>query len=101
MPYRRWPAAGRRYDRSENRSASMALPAGDMKEVTDIPLPNIADEAHADRNSERVHNPSFLSLLKNRITLEEIILLGLIILILDEGVEDEFILIMLIYVLLN
>ena len=43
---------------------------------------------------------SIVNYLKNNITIEEIILVGLIILLLGEEIKDEFLIIMLIYILL-
>lgn len=43
---------------------------------------------------------SIVNYLKNNITIEEIILVGLIILLLGEEIKDEFLIIMLVYILL-
>ena len=43
---------------------------------------------------------SIFEFIKKRISIEELILIGLIILLLDESMEDDFLLLILIYILL-
>jgi len=71
------------------------------KGLDDIPLPTeIEDATDITRDSRRPKKPSLLDTLKSKIKLEEIILLGLIFLLFEEGIDDEFLLILLIYILL-
>ena len=75
-----------------------------LKEMEDIPLPN-ESESPTEVPSELRNGglPNLLNFFRTRIHMEEIILIGLIILLLDEGLnglEDEFLLIMLIYLLI-
>lgn len=102
MPYRRWPVSNRRY---MQRSPSALIGndtalAGDTIKVERIPLPNEDETGESIAISRgKVHKPSILDFIRN-IGIEEIILIGLIIILLNEGIEDEFILLMLVYILL-
>ena len=98
MFYRRHPLRTRRYLSSDNSFASNdSIGNLDSKEEVKIPLPNETEAAHDLPADSRYKGP--LSIL-NRIGMEEIILIGLIFVLLHEGVEDEFLLLMLVYVLL-
>jgi len=67
-----------------------------------IPLPNEMEDSPEDTdNMPSTHRSSVFDFFKNRIRLEEIILLGLIFVLLDEGIDDDFLLIMLVYILLT
>lgn len=67
-----------------------------------IPLPN-EKEVQTDEEHERKRGFTFSKIIKyiqKHITIEELILVGLILLILDESFEDDLLLIILIYILL-
>ncbi len=67
-----------------------------------IPLPN-EKEVQTSTDKERRKNLSFSNIIRyiqNHVKIEEIILIGLIVLILDESLEDDLLLIILIYILL-
>lgn len=71
--------------------------------IEKIPLPNEIENINAiERQHERTDNnirTLFGNLFKN-ICFEEILLIGLIILLIEEGAVDEFLLIVLIYILI-
>jgi len=71
------------------------------QELKDIPLPNLNSESPC-QSSNRKWNKSTspLQILHNSIGIEEIILLGTIFLLIEESIEDEILLIILIYLLL-
>jgi hypothetical protein len=71
------------------------------KELESIPLPT-EDIGHSDEtiNTDKKRNFSFLNMI-NHIPIEEVILIGLIFLLLDETLEDDFLLIILVYILLT
>ncbi len=72
------------------------------QELKDIPLPNLDSESPCQNPSRRWNNniPSPLQFLHNNIGIEEIIILGTIFLLIEESIEDEILLIILIYLLL-
>lgn len=73
-----------------------------IKGADNIPLPNEEEKPLEEvENEQQVHRPSILDFFKSRIHLEEIILLGLIFILLDEKIDDDFLLIMLIYILIT
>lgn len=121
MLYRRQPQISRKYihntepeytpelnynqemNPETGRTAAEALiKAGGVNPAAEIPLPNEieASEVSLHNSRNRTGKTSFLSNLKDRIHLEEIILLGLIFLLLDEKVEDDFLLLLLVYILI-
>ncbi|MCX7747884.1 MAG: hypothetical protein N2645_13495 [Clostridia bacterium] len=98
--------------RRMNQKPRKFLPPSDIdpisipiKEIEKIPLPTEDENTHLNQyeknNRFGKKSNSILEVLKNRIHVEEIILIGLIFLILDERIEDEFLLIILVYLLLN
>jgi hypothetical protein len=107
MPYRRNPFANRKYFHTEEPAA--VIEQSKIQSYPDqparlesIPMPNEADE-NTDvtpemRKSGRL---SIIDFFKNRIRLEEIIIFGLIFILLQEEVEDELLLILLIYILIG
>jgi hypothetical protein len=106
MPYIRRSSANRRYSSSKEQDTSFKQFADNIavetiKEPVRIPLPD--DEGNYSDNRDfllRKSHGSFFDILKGKITVEEIVLIGLIILLLDEGIEDELLLILLVYILL-
>lgn len=94
MVYRRYPYVPR-----NNNTASAKAP----EVVSRFPLPNEKDFETMDRKAG-VSVPgktSFLESIFNRIGMEEIILIGLILLLLEEGIQDELLLIILFYILIT
>lgn len=102
MFYRRPPARQRR-----NLYPARQIPVADIadsdviRDIPDIPLPNEAEKSvlpNQDASDTRGF-PS-ISLLGKNLFLDDIILFGLIFLLLQERIEDEFLLILLVYILL-
>ncbi|HHW49010.1 MAG TPA: hypothetical protein GXX14_10405 [Clostridiaceae bacterium] len=106
MSYRRYPQLNRRYYHQNERekrepSNEFFTPANiDISgTIDDIPLPTDMEETEFDlKNASR---PSFLDFIKRRIHIEELILLGLIFLLLGEGIGDEILIILLLYILIT
>ena len=75
-----------------------------VKESTRIPLPNeLENEREVPARGRRsgLFPVDFLSSLTSRIRLEDIILLGLILLLLYEGIQDDLLLVVLLYIFLT
>ena len=70
-------------------------------EAEKIPLPNEEEDAVEKQSTRHTQKPSIISFFKERIHIEEIILLGLIFVLLDEGIDDDLLLIVLVYILLT
>lgn len=74
-----------------------------MEEASSIPLPNeveLPTERPTDeRRSLRI--PDIFDFLRKHIQLEDIIIIGLILILIAEGVEDELLLLILVYLLLG
>jgi|LSQX01.1.fsa_nt_gb hypothetical protein len=78
------------------------IPENKKEEATSIPLPNETDKEPAEsKESHRPLGPPFLNFFKKRFGTDEIIILGLILLLFEEKIEDEFLLIVLVYLLLS
>jgi len=87
------------YRRRPRTSEKNKLPE---KSTDSIPLPNEKEYTPARPESEIRQPPSsILDLVRKYIHFEEIIIIGLIFILLDEGIDDEFLLIILIYILLT
>lgn len=73
-----------------------------LEEVVHIPPPNELESTTARRFRTKNTRgmPDFLNIFKT-IKLDEIILIGLILVLLDEGIEDEILLVVLVYLLLS
>lgn len=69
------------------------------KELQSIPLPNEDIEPLGETETTGEKRVFSLDNIIKHIPLEEVILLGLIILLLDESLEDDFLLIILVYLL--
>lgn len=103
--YRRSPSRDRRYHPQE---PAAVVPSASTLQVSDevvhIPSP-VEQETAMDRTAEtrkgiELGIPVLDRLLRN-VTLEEIIIVGLIFILLQEHIEDEFLLLMLVYILLT
>lgn len=105
MPYIRRSGANRHYGSKEQDSGFKQftdnINVETIKEPVRITLPN--GENNYSENSEdllRKNQGSFFDILKGKITMEEIVLIGLIILLVDEGIDDDLLLVLLAYILL-
>lgn len=106
MFYKRPPRTNRKYlhtdTGTDSKGVATDINTDIIKETVKIPLPTEVEiSSDTAENTRGAHKPSIFNILKGRITIEEIILLGLIVLLLDEGIEDDMILILLIYILLT
>lgn len=101
--YRRFAYQGIDYNPKTKEDNSFE-PAGieTLKEVRDIPLPTEVEEpAVQSRTVPRSRIGHFLDTIRKRIGIEEIIIIGLIFLLIEERIEDELLLIILLYLLLT
>lgn len=106
MPYKRPMQNSRKYISpfySPNPSYSMNnADTSQQKDFFGIPLPN-ERESFPGSPAEKRAVPSLsgiINYLRRHVKIEDIILIGLIILMLDEAIEDDLLLIILIYILL-
>ena len=110
MPYRRPPQNSKRflpplfplYGNSKRVGTAPATGVNAHREYLDIPLPNEREYPY-ELAEERKKFPGLSSIfdfIKEHIKVEELILIGLIILLLDEAMEDQLLLIILVYILL-
>lgn len=112
MPYRRPAPPNKRFlppglaFKAEN-TPGYAVP--DIRqEYIHIPLPNereVIPETYGERKKSSLFNsgfslPAIFDFLRERIKLEEILLIALIVILLGESVQDEFLIIMLLYILI-
>lgn len=72
-----------------------------VKETPKIPLPNETESVEDNLADARGHNSNFIKIFNHKIFLDEIILIGLLIILFAEGIEDELLLIVLLYLLLG
>lgn len=107
MPYRNNPFKIKRYTYSNTVLQpnepfnNNDISTESINVSADIPLPNNKENIQDTGDRKKVMNPSsIINFLKEKITIEEIILIGVIIVLLAEGVEDEFLLLMLVYILI-
>ena len=119
MQYKKYPQFSRRYlygpgwgpmaaaDRPHDEKQDKGDEENriETNKTEDIPLPNETEAALDQKDSfhgiRKAQRTSILDFFRQRIHIEEIILLGLIFLLLDEGIEDEFLLLLLLYILLT
>lgn len=107
MPYRRNQYPFRRYPYF-SAMPRPARPANDnipdtISEIASIPLPNEVELPSGRPAYEKrdFRMPDIFGYLKKRIKLEDIILIGLIFLLIEEGIEDELLLLILVFLLLT
>ena len=109
MVYRRRPPF-MRYYHNANVAGIEKTPALNSKEVVEdiIPMPNEAENTEypndVSRSIPSKHQPSIISSFRNflkNIGTEEIMIIALIILLLNEGLRDEFLILILIYILIT
>jgi hypothetical protein len=102
MPYRRPVHNTKKYlPPYGGGNAPNTFEFGYGKDTVSIPMPNVSEGFPGILGKLRIPGlPAVANFLKEHIKLEELILIGLIILLLDESIEDDFLLIMLIYILL-
>ena len=82
---------------------STGAPIHNVEDFFGIPLPNEKEEPYDCTQEKRgTLNPlsNVIKYLQKNIKIEELILIGLIILLLDESFEDDLLLIVLVYILL-
>lgn len=104
MIYRKKPPTNIRFTypgfKQKSNSNSKVYEESLPLELKNIPLPNLDSESPCQNPGRKGHfgmNP--LHFLQNNIGIEEIILLGAIFLLLEESIEDEILLVILIYLL--
>ena len=76
--------------------------SGQNGDYINIPMPNESESARPIWSQGKGHSglSGIAGFIREHIRLEELILIGLIILLLGETIEDDFLLIILIYILL-
>jgi hypothetical protein len=107
MPYRRNQQIYRRHP----YFSMMSKPTGpvhddaqdELKAIAGIPLPNEAEIPYEkpDDEKRKAKKTNILDFFKNHIKVEDIILVGLIFLLIEEGIEDELLLLVLVFLLLG
>ncbi len=86
-----------------NPPYSMTSPAPNQNgDFTGIPLPNEREPSSEYVSGSRAFSSisGIVNYIRRHVKIEDIILIGLIILMLDESIEDDLLLIILIYILL-
>jgi len=96
--YRRYPHSN--MDNADEKATKTNLQEI-IKRIEDIPLPNLRENTSEPYERLARHFKIPFKKFFSRIGFEEILLIGLIFLFLNEGIEDDFILIILIYVLIT
>lgn len=109
MPYKRPMPGSKKYispfynTYPSHHLNSIGAPMTKEKDFFGIPLPNEI-EAFPDHTTEKniPRNPlsGIIKYIQKNVKIEELLLIGLIILLLDESFEDDLLLIILIYILL-
>ncbi|MDP4113704.1 MAG: hypothetical protein Q8924_16450 [Bacillota bacterium] len=105
MTYKRPEQNTRRYFSpfySPNPPYSMNSSSSGQKNFYGIPLPNEIENEPGHYSERKKVSPFFgvIDYIRAHVKIEEIILIGLIILMLDESIEDDLLMIILIYILL-
>lgn len=102
--YRRLPSRYRRFIQNQPLEAEPQPPNEEtgkkIVELKNIPLPNEA-ETSGNKSTARFSNP--FSNILSRIRIDDLILLGLVLLFIDEGrneAEDDFLIVILLYLFL-
>lgn len=112
MIYRKFPVLRKKYmyvnPAPAANSAAMGQAESSFREIEKIPLPNeienginLPDQNNDDVGITRNRNKPFLSSVFQNIQPDDIILLGLIFILYQEGIDDEILLILLIYIFLT
>lgn len=103
MVYKRIPQNHRKYPHSStNQTSSTTADSDTIKGMDQIPLPNEVEEApHMFSKTRYGHKPSFLDSVTKHIQVDEILIIGLIFLLFTEGLEDDILIILLIYILVS
>lgn len=100
MLHRKRTQSNRKYAPIHNGKNPDVSNTSDYQNINFIPLPNEPEKTSGyQKHDARISNP--FSFLTERIKLEEIILIGLIFLLFEEGIQDEFLLLVLVYILLT
>lgn len=101
MNYKRDPM-GRKYSYNiqKNTQLDSDLPNTSQIVEKDIPLPNeIEDEVYKSNTIRRPPAPPFFNVIKERIGPEELLIIGLILLLIVDGIQDEFLILILLFIL--
>jgi hypothetical protein len=101
MVYRRPPFSNRHTTNNITDQETEIKKPADIKETPEIPLPNESENVEDNLLDTRGHSSAFINIFNHKIFLDEIILLGLLFLLFEEGVVDEFLVIILLYILLT
>lgn len=106
MPYRRPPQNTKKflspYSGIKQGNFSNTANAGHYKDYISIPMPNEKETTDYFGNDRKkaLGFPAILNFFREHVKIEELILVGLIFLVLDESIEDDFLLIILVYILI-
>lgn len=100
MLYRRRQNSSRKHIPIDPDSEEEVKKPKPIKTSSNIPLPTEAEDITDQTFEDRSHSSLYIDIFKKRIFLDEIILVGLIFLLFEEGIEDEFLLIILVYILM-
>jgi hypothetical protein len=105
MLYKRYPNRQRKYPRAGNEpdyantpSAAIEGEGPDQLHRVEIPLPKNLGEPKSANQSRGLFGSGLFDTLKNRIQIDDIILIAIILLLLQEGIDDEILLLLLIYI---
>lgn len=108
MLYKKYPYERKKYP---NKAAAQRTSTSNVSgssisintpiETVEIPSPNkLESSSDSERFKHSPRLPSIIDFFKDRIKVDELILLGLIVLFLQENIQDDFLMIILIYILL-
>lgn len=102
MLYRRPPVKTRRNMVPVRQSPQVKIAESDIiREIEEIPLPNENEKnQRLTVEADEARGAPPINILGRNIFLDDIIIFGLIFLLLQEQIEDEFLLILLVYILL-
>jgi len=101
MNYKRYPI-GRKYsyNTQKNIQFDSDLPNTSQIVEKDIPLPNaIEDEIYRSDVVRKPSLPPFFGAIRERIGPEELLIVGLILLLIMDGIQDEFLILILLFIL--
>jgi hypothetical protein len=106
MPYRRPQQNTKKFLPSFNGikagNPENTVDTGYYKDFINIPMPNEKETTNYYWKKKKKTSgfPAVLDFIKEHVKIEELLLIGLIFLLFDESIEDDFLLIILVYILL-
>lgn len=103
MPYKSYPGNYRRrpgLNLDIHPKDNPADKRSESIEAASIPLPNILEEEAPRESPMQSRKKPILDFFKDHIQLEDIILIGLVLLLINEGIEDEMLIILIVYIFL-